>query len=110
MSNYQNKQTTDYSLEDYADIFKALSNPHRLRIFLRMATCCKPGTIGVMDAKDTAYVGELGEDLGIVKSTVSHHIKELRRVGLIRTRRQGQNIECWLDPDIVEALRDFFSF
>lgn len=93
-----------------AEIFKALSNPNRLKIFMRLATCCKPGTIGILESPDSAYVGELGEELDIVKSTVSHHIKELRQVGLIRTRRRGQKIECWVDPDLVDLLRDFFSF
>ena len=105
MSNYKN---TDPKV--MAEIFKALSNPNRLKIFLRLATCCKPGTIGILESKDSAYVGELGEELDIVKSTVSHHIKELRQVGLIRTRRRGQKIECWVDPDLVNELRGFFSF
>lgn len=77
---------------------------------MRLATCCKPGTIGIIDSQDAACVGELGEELDIVKSTVSHHIKELRQVGLIRTRRRGQKIECWVDPDLVNQLKDFFSF
>jgi ArsR family transcriptional regulator len=105
MSNNKNK-----NFEDIAEIFKALSNPNRLKIFIRLATCCTPGTVGVFEGKDSAYVGELGEELDIVKSTVSHHIKELRRVGLIRTRRQGQKIECWVDPELVEKLRQFFVF
>jgi ArsR family transcriptional regulator len=97
-------------IEHLAEIFKALSNPNRLQIFIRLATCCKPGTVGIIDSRDSAYVGELGEELDIVKSTVSHHIKELRRVGLIRTRRQGQKIECWVDPELVNTLRNFFDF
>lgn len=105
MSNSQNK-----SLADLSEIFKALSNPNRLEIFLRLATCCKPGTVGIMDRNDTSYVGELGQDLGIVKSTVSHHIKELRQVGLIRTRREGQKIACWVDPEILNELKNFFTF
>jgi SAM-dependent methyltransferase len=48
-----------------------------------------------------ACVGELGQDLGIVGSTISHHIKELRRAGLIRRERQGQKIVCWIDPQPV---------
>lgn len=63
-----------------------------------------------MDESSTAYIGELGEDVKVVKSTVSHHIKELRRVGLIRTERQGQKIACWVDPHMVDALKEFFSF
>jgi DNA-binding transcriptional ArsR family regulator len=97
-------------IDEFAEIFKALSNPNRLRIFLRLASCCKPGTVGFVDESATAYIGELGEEVNVMKSTVSHHIKELRRVGLIRTERQGQKIACWVDPQMVESLKEFFSF
>lgn len=105
MLNYEN---TNH--EEYAEIFKALSNSNRLKIFCRLVSCCKPGTIGVIEANNTACVGDLGEELDIVPSTVSHHIKELKRVGLIKTRRRGQNIECWVDPKLVDTLREFFTF
>lgn len=97
-------------IDAYAEIFKALSNPNRLKIFLRLATCCKPGTVGFINANTTAYIGELSEEVKVVKSTVSHHIKELKRVGLIRTERQGQKIACWVDPEMIDALRAFFAF
>jgi ArsR family transcriptional regulator, arsenate/arsenite/antimonite-responsive transcriptional repressor len=105
MLNYKNANH-----EEYAEIFKALSNANRLKIFCRLVGCCKPGTIGVITADNTTCVGDLGQELDIVPSTVSHHIKELRRVGLIKTQRRGQNIECWVDPDIVDNLRLFFTF
>ena len=107
MSNYRDKE-----IEKFADIFKALSNPNRLKIFLRLISCCQPGTItsidSNMEAEGCACVGELGQDLGIVPSTISHHIKELRQAGLIRMERRGQKIECWVDPATVAALKDFF--
>lgn len=107
MSNNQNIQ-----LERLADIFKALSNPNRLKIFLQLTTCCRPGTVGIYDKNadvDSMFIGDLGKDLAVGKPTVSHHIKELRRVGIIRTERRGQNIACWVDPKIIEQLRTFFS-
>jgi len=104
MPNFRNNE-----VEKLAHIFKALSNPNRLRIFLRLVSCCVPGTIHSLDAGGSAYVGELGKDLGIVPSTVSHHIKELRQAGLIRVQRQGQKIECWVDPQIIKDLGKFFS-
>lgn len=103
MSNNQKE-----NIERLANIFKALSNPHRLRIYLRLASCCTPGTICSLDDGNSAYVGELGKDLGIVPSTVSHHIKELRQAGLIRMRRQGQKIECWVDNEVYNDLAVFF--
>ncbi len=55
MSNNKN-----ISVDEFAEIFKALSNANRLRIFLRLASCCKPGTVGFMDESAKAYIGELG--------------------------------------------------
>ena len=105
MSNNQNNK-----LEKYAEIFKALSNPNRLKMFRNLTTCCRPGTIGIIDSNNTACVGEIGKNLDIAPSTVSHHLKELRRAGLIKTSRRGQNIECWVDPEILDELKLFFSF
>ena len=51
------------------------------------------------------YVGELGEDLNIAPSTVSHHIKELRQAGIIVVERRGKNIECWVNEEAVNVLR-----
>jgi ArsR family transcriptional regulator len=108
MSNHR-----DENIEKFAEMFKALSNPHRLRIFLRLVSCCQPGTITSIDdrfgSEGCACVGELGQDLGIVPSTISHHIKELRQAGLIRMERRGQKIECWVDPETVAALKGFLS-
>lgn len=103
----------DYNIERFAEIFKALSNPNRLKIFLRLVTCCPPGTIMNIDPdhceKGCACVGELGQDLEIVPSTLSHHIKELRRAGLIRMQRRGQKIDCFIDPETFQAVKNFFS-
>ncbi|MBI5869387.1 MAG: helix-turn-helix transcriptional regulator [Actinobacteria bacterium] len=103
MSNNQN-----IDIDRYSAIFKALSSPSRLSIFLRLINCCKPGTTCDIDAGMGTCIGELGKDLGIVPSTVSHHIKELRQAGLINTQRRGQMIECWVDPEILHAITEFF--
>jgi ArsR family transcriptional regulator len=108
MSNYRDK-----NIEKFSEIFKALSNPNRLKIFLRLISCCVPGTSINIDSsiysEGCACVGDLGKDLGIVPSTISHHIKELRQAGLIRVERQGQKIECMIDPETFAALQGFFS-
>jgi len=105
MSNYSNKT----NLELFAEKFKALSNPNRLKIFMRLLSCCAPGTVCRFEDEGCACIGDLSQDLAIVASTVSHHIKELRQAGLIQMRRQGQKIECWVDPEAVRDLAEFFQ-
>jgi ArsR family transcriptional regulator len=103
------------NIEKCAEMFKALSNPNRLKIFLRLMSCCVPSqTTQIGESIESASegcacVGELGQDLGIVASTVSHHIKELRQAGLIRMERRGQKIECWIEPETMTALQGFFK-
>ena len=108
MSNYQDSQ-----INKFAEMFKALSNPNRLRIFMRLVSCCQPGTVTTIQddvaPEMCACVGELGQDLGIVPSTISHHIKELRQAGLIRMERKGQKMDCWVEPEAISALKSFFS-
>ncbi len=107
-------KSLDKNIEKFAEMFKALSNPNRLKIFLRLVSCCPPKTLtdiknSMSEAEGCACVGDLGQDLGIVPSTISHHIKELRRAGLIRMERRGQKIECWIDTETRAALQNFFS-
>jgi len=96
-------------LQQYADIFKALSNLQRLKIFIRLASCSVEGDTCNADGQICQCVGVLGRDLGVSAPTVSHHIKELYRAGLIKMRRRGQRIECWVDPDIHDALENFLQ-
>jgi DNA-binding transcriptional ArsR family regulator len=107
MSNYKNQ-----NIDKFAEAFKALSNPNRLKIYLKLLSCCTPGTVTTiqegMETDRAACISELGSDLGIVPSTLSHHIKELRRAGLIRMEREGQKMKCWTDPDMISALKNFF--
>ena len=104
MSNYK-----PLNPEEIAEAFKALSNPNRLQIFQRLLTCCTPGTVCSTDTASGFCVGELGEDLAIAPSTLSHHIKELQRAGLIKTLRKGKNVECFVDVETVRELMEFFA-
>lgn len=92
MSNFEDE------ISRFAEIFRALSNPNRLRIFLRLISCCPPGTKCSTDTAVRQCVGDLGQGLAIDPSTVSHHIRELRHSGLIRMERSGKHMLCWVDP------------
>ncbi len=103
MSRYRNEDA-----QRYADIFKSLSNPYRVKIFMRLASCCIEDDACSSDGQICECVGVLGKDLGIAGSTVSHHIKELRRSGLIKIRRRGQRTECSVDPAVLDFILAFF--
>jgi len=94
---------------DLSESFKALSNKNRLQIFMRLLSCCAPGTICSSEALNGFCVGELGENLSVAPSTLSHHIKELQRAGLITTRRRGQNVECFVNTEKVAILQSLFN-
>lgn len=96
-------------IEQLAEMFQALSNPNRLKIFLQLIDCCPPGTRWEPDSACCAFVGDLTRVLEIVPSTVSHHMKALRQAGLIKMRRRGKKIEYWVDPKAVAALGRFFN-
>ncbi|VAW89268.1 Transcriptional regulator, ArsR family [hydrothermal vent metagenome] len=91
------------------EAFKALSNPHRLALFNRLMNCCAPGTKCSPVAAVRYCVGELGEGLDIAPSTLSHHLKELNRAGLVEMERKGKNVECWVEPARLEKLTTFFK-
>ena len=94
-------------IEKTAGMFKALAHPHRLAIFLRLSACCQRHGCSVEDCSRLC-VGELGKGLKIGQPTVSHHLKELARVGLIRTGKAGQNTQCWVDETTLDRLAGFF--
>ncbi len=104
MSNYRSINN-----EYFANIFKALSNPHRLNIFMRLASCAVQDTSDNPEDQICTCVGVIGKDLNIAPSTVSHHLKELHRVGLIKMKRRGQTVDCWVDPKIVDKITDFLK-
>ena len=98
-----------FNTEKIASQLKALSNPNRLRIFTELAANCTRGEACDLDSDGTrCCVGDLGEQVDVSQSTLSHHIKELRQSGLINVERQGQRIEVWANQEAVSGLADFF--
>ncbi|MDH3343363.1 MAG: metalloregulator ArsR/SmtB family transcription factor [Gammaproteobacteria bacterium] len=96
-------------LDHYAAIFKALSNPHRLQIFNILTGCCDPGTLCSADEVMSCCVGDLDSQLNIASSTLSHHLKELNRAGLIEMQRDGKQILCSINPSTLTDITELFS-
>jgi DNA-binding transcriptional ArsR family regulator len=76
-----------------ADLFGTLSDASRVRI------------IAVLLEQELS-VGSLAEALGMSESAVSHQLRGLRQLRLVRGRRQGRRIFYSLDDDhVAELLR-----
>ncbi|NJC96641.1 MAG: ArsR family transcriptional regulator [Anaerolineales bacterium] len=74
-----------------ADLFSALSDPTRLRI------------ISVL-LEGEMNVGEIATQLVMTESAVSHQLRGLRQMKLVRARKAGRQVYYSLDDDHVEKL------
>ena len=51
-------------------------------------------------------VAELGEQLGVEQSLLSHHLRVLREMGLLATRRDGKAVVYALAPEVEGGIAD----
>ena len=74
-----------------ADLFSALSDPTRVRIISVLLD-------GEMN------VGEIAAKLEMTESAVSHQLRGLRQLRLVRARKNGRQVFYSLDDDHVTKL------
>lgn len=98
---------SDTNLQRMAAMFKALSNPHRLRIYVELASYCQDTVLSSPEEKMLNCQREFADSLGLAPSTVSHHFKELRLAGLIHMERNGKDIRFWVDQEAAKLMKDF---
>lgn len=99
---------------DLAEAFQALSNPNRLtlmkRLLKRSVSCSAAERPEECEMDPTCCgFGELAEELDIGKATVSHHLKELRRAGLVERIREGRRVYVRANTERIEELRQFLD-
>ncbi len=80
-----------------ADFSKALSHPVRIEI------------LKILMEKKTCICGDIVELLPLAQSTVSQHLKELKRVGLIKGEIEGPRTCYCLDMNRLEKAKKVFS-
>lgn len=85
------------SASKVARTLRAMSNDHRLKILCHLS-------------EGERTVTQLCDVIGISQSALSQHLAKLRQDGLVKTRRQAQNIHYSLAKadinEILTALQD----
>lgn len=79
--------------EELAKLAHAIAHPARVRI------------VRLLDAKNACVCGELVEALPLAQSTVSQHLKVLKRAGLIQGEIDGPRVCYCLVPGALKRLR-----
>ena len=81
----------------YADMMAALGTETRLRIVRLLLSAHPHGLV----------VGEIGSELGIPPSTLSHHLDKLKNEDLVKVRRESTFLRYTAN---TQALQDILAF
>jgi len=92
-------KTTGFSIEtnEMADILKALGHPARLEI------------VKILMGLPSCVCGDIVEILPLAQSTVSKHLSELKKVGIIKGTIKGNNICYCLDKIVIQKIQTFIN-
>ena len=83
---------TKETMTQIADLFKGFADPTRVHI------------LSLLLVREELCVTELAEAVGVSQSGVSHQLRILKQMHLIRFRREGKNIWYSLADDHVRTI------
>lgn len=84
---------------DLADLTRVLSHPARIQILQYLAK------------QDSCVCGDLVAEIGLAQATISQHLKELKKVGLIRGTIEGASVCYCIDFEVMLKVQQrLFSF
>jgi ArsR family transcriptional regulator len=84
-------------IEALTSVFKALSDPTRLRLVKLLGEC---------NCEQALCVNALAGQLGVTQSAVSQHLRVLRNVGLVHGERRGFHVHYTLDRERLAQHKD----
>ncbi len=83
----------EHTAAHVADLFNAFSDTSRVRIISAM-----------IDQEIT--ISELSKLIGLTESAISHHMRGLRQLKIVRTRRNGREVFYRIiDPHLINLFR-----
>jgi len=78
-------------IEELTEVFKALSDPTRLRLVKLLG-----------ENEGALCVNALAGRLDVSQSAVSQHLRVLRQTGLVKSERRGSSVHYLLDQDSLK--------
>ena len=91
------RRQTSEQIVRFADMFSAMGTEPRLRI-MRLLLAAHP---------EGMVVGEIGSELELPSSTLSHHLEKLKNEDLVSVRREGTFLWYSANLDALEELLGF---
>jgi DNA-binding transcriptional ArsR family regulator len=88
---------TEDEVTRFADMFSAMGTGPRLRI-MRVLLSAHP---------DGMVVNEIGSELGIPASTLSHHLEKLKNEDLVNVKRDGTYLWYSANAEVLQELLGF---
>jgi ArsR family transcriptional regulator, arsenate/arsenite/antimonite-responsive transcriptional repressor len=88
---------TEEKITRFADMFSAMGTGPRLRI-MRVLLSVHP---------DGMIVGDIGAEVGIPASTLSHHLEKLKNEDLVKVRRAGTYLWYSVNAEVLQELLSF---
>jgi len=88
---------TEEAITRFANMFAAMGSRPRLRIMRLLLSAHPEGIV----------VGEIGEELGIPPSTLSHHWEKLKNEDLVQVGREGTYLWYSANTEVLQQLLGF---
>jgi ArsR family transcriptional regulator len=81
----------EHTAAHVAELFRAFSDPSRVRILS-----------GIVEQE--LNISTLADLIGVTDSAVSHHMRGLRQMRLVKSRRDGKEVYYYVDDPHIIAL------
>jgi ArsR family transcriptional regulator len=84
-------------VREMADVFKALGDLNRLKIINLLGS----------KTEDKLCVVELAKKLGITQPAASQHLKVLKGVGILKSKREGFRVYYYIDLETLYKFKEY---
>lgn len=90
-------QLFDTEQNELARVAKVLAHPARVAI------------LQYISRQDACICSDLVEETGLAQATISQHLAEIKKIGLLRGNFEGKNLCYCIDKARWDDLQDLFS-